>query len=296
MDFYTNSITDISAVSHLTNLKLLDLTNNSITDISPLVSNNGLGQGDEVHVRGNPLNAVSLNTHIPELQSRGVDVKFDAVISTDVNDDGVVNVADIVFILSNWEETGENAADVNKDGIVDIADLTLAVNAMMENGNGAVKVIEHAPTLQASAPQGITATDVQRLLRHVRERALRNPAYLRSVVVLEHLLTLFIPKKTMLLANYPNPLNPETWIPYQLIETADVSIRIYDVRGSLIRHLPIGHQPAGFYQGKDRAAYWDGRNQLGEPVASGVYFYTLMAGDFTATRNGSGHRGIYGRF
>ena len=92
------------------------------------------------------------------------------------------------------------------------------------------------------------------------------------------------PDATDLLTNYPNPFNPETWIPYQLAESADAQITIYNVHGTIIRNLELGHQAAGVYQNRSRAAYWDGRNALGEPVASGVYFYTLTAGDFTATR------------
>ncbi len=87
-----------------------------------------------------------------------------------------------------------------------------------------------------------------------------------------------------LLANYPNPFNPETWIPYQLSVSADVSVSIYSVNGHLVRRLELGHQSAGMYQSRSRAAYWDGRNEFGERVASGLYFYTLTAGDFTATR------------
>ena len=102
-----------------------------------------------------------------------------------------------------------------------------------------------------------------------------------------------MPKATTLLVNYPNPFNPETWIPYQLAKPADVTLRIYDIRGRVVRILELGHQRAGLYQNRSRAAYWDGRNQFGESVASGVYFYTLStestrdsvtAGDFTATR------------
>ena len=93
-----------------------------------------------------------------------------------------------------------------------------------------------------------------------------------------------LPDDTQLLANYPNPFNPETWIPYQLTDAADVSLTIYDVRGVMVRRVAVGHQPAGYYTRRSRAAYWDGRNQTGEPVASGVYFYTLTAGEFTATR------------
>ena len=89
---------------------------------------------------------------------------------------------------------------------------------------------------------------------------------------------------TALLSNYPNPFNPETWIPYQLSEAAEVTVTIHSSDGKLVRTLELGQMPAGAYSDKDRAAYWDGRNAQGEPVASGVYFYTLTAGDFSATR------------
>ncbi len=92
-----------------------------------------------------------------------------------------------------------------------------------------------------------------------------------------------LPNETALFPNYPNPFNPETWIPYQLAQAADVTLTIYDVRGVMVRQLALGHRPAGFYQSRARAAYWDGRNALGEKVASGLYFYTFTTGDFTAT-------------
>ena len=92
------------------------------------------------------------------------------------------------------------------------------------------------------------------------------------------------PKETTLLSNYPNPFNPETWMPYKLSKAAKVTVTIYAIDGSLIRTLTLGHQSAGTYQSKNRAAYWDGKNEVGEPVASGVYFYTLKAGEFSATR------------
>ena len=83
------------------------------------------------------------------------------------------------------------------------------------------------------------------------------------------------PKQTVLLQNYPNPFNPETWIPYHLSEAALVTLSIYDTTGQRIRTLSLGFQAAGFYQSWSRAAYWDGRNDLGEQVSSGVYFYQL---------------------
>ena len=88
----------------------------------------------------------------------------------------------------------------------------------------------------------------------------------------------------MLLPNYPNPFNPETWIPYDLAEDADVHIHIYNVKGESIRQLSLGFQTAGTYRTRSRAAYWDGRNAVGEPVASGIYFFTLQAGQISATR------------
>ena len=93
-----------------------------------------------------------------------------------------------------------------------------------------------------------------------------------------------LPEITLLLQNYPNPFNPETWLPYQLATDATVKIRIYNQQGQLVRDIAMGYQAAGVYTSKDRAAYWDGRNDAGEKVASGVYFYNLQAGRFAATR------------
>ncbi len=90
--------------------------------------------------------------------------------------------------------------------------------------------------------------------------------------------------QTVLMQNAPNPFNPETWIPYQLAEDVDVTITIHDTTGHLIRTLDLGSNPAGLYTTKEKAAYWDGKNESGERVSSGIYFYTIQAGDFTATR------------
>jgi uncharacterized repeat protein (TIGR01451 family) len=104
--------------------------------------------------------------------------------------------------------------------------------------------------------------------------------------VLPQLKRLWVPDPivTKLYPNYPNPFNPETWIPYQVAKDADVTVRIFDTRGQLIKTIALGQKEAGFYISKGKSAYWDGRNHFGEKVSSGVYFYTLHAGDFTATR------------
>ena len=129
-----------------------------------------------------------------------------------------------------------------------------------------------------------TRTDIQNWLSQARQLNTSDIISQKGIQFLEQLLLALTPEKTTLLPNYPNPFNPETWIPYQLAEPADVSIQIYSSEGLLVRTLDIGNQPAGHYQYKDHAAYWDGKNATGEPVASGVYYYTLTAGQYSATR------------
>ena len=106
----------------------------------------------------------------------------------------------------------------------------------------------------------------------------------RSLIQLPELGAYEIPTENQLLRNYPNPFNPETWIPYRLAEDAFVTLTIYDLNGQIVRTINVGHQVAAVYKSRSKAIYWDGRNNVGETVASGVYFYTLMAGDFSATR------------
>ena len=125
---------------------------------------------------------------------------------------------------------------------------------------------------------------MQQWLSEAHKVNLTDSMYQRGMVMLEQLLTVLTPKNTALLPNYPNPFNPETWIPYQLAKPAEVTVFIYSANGTLIRTLALGYQPAGIYRNRNRAAYWDGTNEVGEPVASGVYFYTLSAGSFNGTR------------
>ena len=106
----------------------------------------------------------------------------------------------------------------------------------------------------------------------------------QSLIQLPALVAYDIPAETELLANYPNPFNPETWIPYQLAEDAFVTLTIYDLNGQVIRTLDVGHRIAAVYESRSKAIYWDGRNNVGETIASGVYFYHLSAGDYSATR------------
>ena len=200
----------------------------------------------------------------------------DPVASADVNADGIVNILDLVSVSANFGKTGENTADVNGDGIVNIVDL---VKVAGEMGAGAA-----APSALPQTLEILTAADVRQWLTQAHHLNLTDVTSQRGILMLEQLLAALIPKETSLLPNYPNPFNPETWIPYHLTNPSNVQITIYEARGTVVRRLDLGHQREGYYTSRNRAAYWDGRNALGEPVASGVYFYTLTAGDFTATR------------
>jgi len=192
------------------------------------------------------------------------------------NGDGVVNIADLVEVAQNFGRVGENNADVNGDGVVNIVDLILVAVALGE--------VAGAPAAHAQAFSMLTAEEVEQWLIEAKQVQTEDPSYFRGILFLEQLVTLLTPQETVLLANYPNPFNPETWIPYQLAVPADVTITIYAVDGTVVRTLALGHQPIGIYQDKSRAVYWDGKNEIGESVASSVYFYTLTAGEFTATR------------
>ena len=219
-------------------------------------------------------------------------VLFTAVVTeevpqlvADVNGDGVVNVQDLVLVAGQFGKTGEHGADVNGDGVVNIQDLVLVAGAF---GEGAA-----APSVRAVSRVSLTVSDVEGWLIEARG-SIRSGSgdasrpgglsYGRGIAVLERLLASLMPKETVLLANYPNPFNPETWIPYQLSKPAEVTVTIYAANGAIVRTLDLGHRHAGSYDSRGRAAYWDGRNAAGESVASGVYFYTLSAGEFSATR------------
>ena len=193
----------------------------------------------------------------------------------DVNRDGQVNVLDLVAVANAF---GEDVPDVNGDGIVNILDLVLVAQHFGDSTTAAPSM------LAMNAIQGFDAAMVQAWIERAQLENDGSIAFQDAIANLQRLFASLIPEKTALLANYPNPFNPETWIPYQLSESADVTLTIYAVDGTMVRTLVLGHQTIGIYQDKSRAAYWDGKNQVGESVASGVYFYTLTAGDFTATR------------
>ena len=195
----------------------------------------------------------------------------------DVNGDGVVDILDLSFVAARFGQKDQTIADVNGDGAVDIKDLlTIASGLDTEAAAPAV--------LSANLNRIPIRTTVQKWVTQAQQLNLTDVTSQRGIRFLERLLASLIPEKTALLPNYPNPFNPETWVPYHLAKSAEVTLTIYAANGAVVRTLVLGYQAAGIYQSRPRAAYWDGKNDVGEPVASGVYFYTLTAGDFTATR------------
>ena len=199
----------------------------------------------------------------------------------DVNADGQVSVLDLILVAQRFGETAaaNSEVDVNDDGIISILDLILVAQHMGESTDLA------APSILAmDGIEGLNPAMIQSWIERAQVEDDGSIAFQQGIAYLHSLLALLIPEETTLLPNYPNPFNPETWIPYQLSEPADVTLRIYSVSGTLVRTLALGQMPAGMYQSRTRAMYWDGKNGVGESVASGIYFYTLTAGEFTATR------------
>ena len=222
----------------------------------------------------------------------------------DVNGDGQVNFDDLQLILEN---RAQSPYDIDGDGTVDDADASLVTQAISDgstdaqydvNGDGEVNFDDLQLVLQNRAPEAAgaphivgnpkwTAAQMARLQAQIHlliATGDRSPAAMRTLIYLQQLLALARPEKTQLLANYPNPFNPETWIPYELATDTTVKITIYNAQGVVIRTLQLGQQSAGYYTDRERAAYWDGRNALGEQVASGIYFYQLETDDMSSLR------------
>ena len=215
--------------------------------------------------------------HIPAVLQQIYIVVEKQLATGDVNRDGRVSILDLVLIAQQFGNRvpADSPVDLNGDGVVSILDLVLAIREMDNTTALAPPAVEIV---------GLDPAMIESWIAQARLEDDGSHPFKQGIKFLENLLASLIPKETALLRNYPNPFNPETWIPYQLAESANVTLMIYDMNGRLIRRLALGYQAAGMYRSRSRAAYWDGQNQLGEPVASGLYFYTLTAGEFSATR------------
>ncbi len=169
-----------------------------------------------------------------------------------------------------------------------VASITVTIQVLTDDIEGGTAPAVHGHKTDSLLEQAVLKTFNRDVLQ-VRLQGLytendRSVEYLRAIMMLENLLASMRPDKTQLLANYPNPFNPETWIPYHLAKSTDVQITIYDAHGIVVQHLELGHQSAGYYTSRSQAAYWDGRNDFGEHVASGIYFYQMQADTISPLR------------
>ncbi len=205
----------------------------------------------------------------------------------DVNRDGIVNLSDLAMVAEMFGRTGTGlSGDVNSDDIVNILDL-VTVSAHFDDTTTSAAPLVHRGNQSLLFTQNAVAITPETIRRWIDTAHTADDGSLtfwRGITNLEALLAMLTPAETTLLPNYPNPFNPETWIPYRLAHAADVTLTIYDTKGVPVRRLDLGYQPVGNYTDRAKAAYWDGRNDSGESVASGVYFYQLHTGDYTALR------------
>ena len=229
----------------------------------------GLGSPGEI-VFSNFLKAPKATTTTPE--STTTANKYD------VNGDGSVDSKDVTALIDAIS-LGVTASkyDVNGDGNVNILDAR-AVNANLDAGAAG------APTLLGVKLSAIQIERLQEQIDLLIATGDRSPSTMKLLIYLQQLIVMARPEKTQLLANYPNPFNPETWMPYELATDTDVKITIYTSTGVVVRTLQLGMQSAGYYTDRERAAYWDGRNAHGETVASGVYFYQLETDEMSSLR------------
>ncbi len=268
----------------------IDNTSGTITGLSTaLLADRGVsGSGDILHAEFKAKSNGSTEIALRKFQFGSIDgeeipagpheIAFtveERLATGDVNRDGVVTVLDLILVARQLGKSvpANSPVDINGDGVVNIFDLTLVAQGI----GGAA-----APSVAIGR---VDAATIEAWISDARLADDGSIAFAQGIANLQNLLaSLIVPKETALHANFPNPFNPETWIPYQLEAAAEVTLTIYDMNGGTVRRLEVGHRAAGMYRSRSRATYWDGRNTRGESVASGLYFYTLTANDFTATR------------
>ena len=288
--FFLKSTID-NAAGKITDIGAVRLSKNGVNDTGKLLSVTFIAKklGDTqvaiTNLYAGSSDLIAIPMHTPEIV---ITVEERVFLPWDVNQDGMVNILDLMQVA---QYLGEDASvnpqsDVNEDGTIGIFDLII--------------VAQHIGDSTASAPGKITNGNYDSATADVNHKELSatirtwityaqiendgSIVFLKGIANLQKLLNSTIPQKTELLPNYPNPFNPETWIPYQLADPSDVTLTIYDVNGNNVKNFVLGYQEASIYRTHSGTVYWDGKNNIGETVASGIYFYTLTAGDFSATR------------
>ena len=298
---------------NLTNLTELYLNNNNLRALPARVFKN-LTQLIKVHVNSRVVYPLLVNVSLEKVAegqfkaTAHTGAPFNIVLPLNVTNGSISGGANSITISTGSLEsdtlTVTRTADTEVAVTVDIGTLQIPpigdpVNNRLHDGYSLAKsddlplevigAVQRAPillqilldltTLQAQDP-----TILEAKLDALRAESNGSLKYIQSIAWLESVLANLHPEKTRLLANYPNPFNPETWIPYHLAKPSDVQITLYNAQGSIVRRLDLGHQPGGYYTGRSRAAHWDGRNHIGEPVASGTYFYQLQADNVSLLR------------
>ena len=200
-------------------------------------------------------------------------ITVSSVPPCDVNANGTVDIFDLILVAQVFGQESKTRADTNGDGVVNIFDLIVVAQCF---GQGAAPAIVKQPIAMFSM--------VENWIRLAEQANDGSTEFNQGISVLREILESLKPEETVLMANYPNPFNPETWIPYHLGQDSEVIINIYDTTGKIIRSLDMGFQSFGYYASRDNSAYWDGRTENGEQVSSGTYFYQIEAGDYTETR------------
>ena len=235
-----------------------------------------------------PSGIVQKLTDIPVNQLlRVVEKGVQTSLSSDVNQDGLVDIVDLLIVVVHFGESPPTnpRVDINKDGQVNLEDMVRIIEIIEENQNRAAPPTQNAISDRISTLSDANIDLLNAFYQNIEGMSADATQIERVRRFLKHLLVpVDGPLQTKLYPNYPNPFNPETWIPYQLAENTDITIRIYDPTGKLVRTLFSGHQTAGYYLSRNQAAYWNGRNEFGEQVASGVYIYELTTPTFKQTK------------
>ncbi len=264
--FRESELSNISPLTNLTELTSLTFSKTEVSDISHL---SGLTKLTTLRISDTEVSDIS---HISGLTN---------LTTLDISRTKVSNISTLSNLtkLESLYLSGNRIADISPlTGLTNLGYLTL-------NGNPIVNTLPLCPLLRSNGGN-LFYVDIEVLNcpPQTNNAPVSTEVDSTTGTVAENTAHTAVPKSTSLLSNFPNPFNPETWIPYQLANPSEVTITIFDVRGRVVRTLILGTQPAGFYRSQSKAAHWDGKNTFGEKVAGGLYFYRLTAGDFSATR------------